>query len=382
MRPADPRPRHRSVRLVLRGQPSPGGPHRSDCRRPARPGAVAERGRRGAEPDVDRAARVRCRSVQRQARSPLRPQRPDVRQVQHVRRPRPPAVRHQRAAGGAATGLRPHALDPDTQPGRQLHTDVRHRAAERDALRMDERRRRPGEPEPRRRLRAVRRAAGGHERPARYRLPAGRHGGALQRHGRPDDLRLPPQRALRALQQLPDRPRLAPHQVRGLLVPPAVPPRESGHGARPLSLHGPFQRQRVRRLPARLPDRGTLRHRRTRRRGRTDELAPPLRAGRLASHRQSDRQLRPALRAQPAHARRRQPPVDDRRVGAGWTVRHRERRRRQHLARRASVAAAHSDPVGDVGRDRVGPEPAPAEQDALRAAASDSLSRRTTTDGR
>ena len=47
-------------------------------------------------------------------------------------------------------------------------------------------------------------------------------------------------------------------------------------------------------------------------------------------------QPRPALRVQPAHVRREQPAVVDRPVGAGRTVRHRQRRRRHDRSERRS----------------------------------------------
>ena len=173
-------------------------------------------------------------------------------------------------------------------------------------------------------------------------------GGLYSAMGESDELRLPAERALRALRQLPDRPRRAPSEVRRVLVPPPLPARERRHRPRPLPLHRPVQRQPVRRLPARLSGAGALRRRRPRRRGRADQLVAPVRAGRLAAARRPHGERRAALRDQSAHARRRQPPVDDRRVGAGRPLRHRQRRRGQHLTRGTGVAAADPDPVGHV----------------------------------
>ena len=70
--------------------------------------------------------------------------------------------------------------------------------------------------------------------------------------------------------------------------------------------------------------------------GRTNWLHA-LRAGRLAAARQPDAQPRPALRVQPAHARREQPAVVGRSVGARRPLRDRQRRRR-----RASTPSAQA----------------------------------------
>ena len=71
------------------------------------------------EPDVGRGSRTRDLdqfSVRLDHRLDRR--RPAVRALQHVRRRRAPAVRHQRAAGNARARIRPVADDADAEPGR------------------------------------------------------------------------------------------------------------------------------------------------------------------------------------------------------------------------------------------------------------------------
>ena len=120
-------------------------------------------------------------------------------------------------------------------------------------------------------------------------------------------------------------------------------PEQPDNAARRLHLHRAVHRQRLRRLPARLSDVGHLGHR-PRRRGRPHQLAASLRPGRLAGARQPDVQRRPALRIQPAHVRREQPPVVDRPVDAGRPLRHRQRRATATIDPSApGAAAADSD---------------------------------------
>ena len=72
------------------------------------------------------------------ARSSADGRRPAVRALQHLRRRRAPAVRHQRAAGDAGARLRPVADDADAEPRRQPHARLRQLAAERAARRLDD----------------------------------------------------------------------------------------------------------------------------------------------------------------------------------------------------------------------------------------------------
>ena len=149
------------------------------------------------------------------------------------------------------------------------------------------------------------------------------------------------------------RPRRASAESGRLLLSSAVQTRATGQRARCLHLHGAVQRKRLCRFPARLPDIGRGRHR-TRRPERTHELAAPVRAGRLADSAQPHRQRRPALRVQPAHARREQPALVGRLRHTRRPLRDRERRERQHQPRGARATAAHSDSVRHVARGRVG----------------------------
>ena len=116
-------------------------------------------------------------------------------------------------------------------------------------------------------------------------------------------------------------------------------PRAARQRAGCVHLHGTVLGQCLRRLPARLPDDCDIGHR-PRRRERPDELAAPLRPGRLAGARQPDVQPRAALRVQPAHVRREQPAVIDRPVGPWWTIRPGQRRGRQPSTRARPIAAA------------------------------------------
>ena len=97
--------------------------------------------RQHAEPDGRRGAGPRSQSVQRAARPSVDRLGPAARSLQHVRRRRNAALRHQRAAGDARAGVRTLADDAHTQPGREPHARLRHVAAERVALRMDDGRR-------------------------------------------------------------------------------------------------------------------------------------------------------------------------------------------------------------------------------------------------
>ena len=129
-------PGHRRLHAVRR-QPDSGRPHRSDRRRAAGARAAADLGGDAAEPDVGRGTGPRPRSVQRPPRSAARQRRSAAGPLQHLRRRRDPAVRHQRAAGVAGPGLRPLADDHDPQRRRQLHARVRQLAAQRAARRLD-----------------------------------------------------------------------------------------------------------------------------------------------------------------------------------------------------------------------------------------------------
>ena len=80
-------------------------------------------------------------SVQRAPRPPAHAVRSAVRALQHVRRRRDPAVRHERPAGDARPGLRALADDDDAEPRREPHARLRHRAPQRAALRLDDGRR-------------------------------------------------------------------------------------------------------------------------------------------------------------------------------------------------------------------------------------------------
>ena len=110
----------------FREQPDPGGPHRPDCR-----GVAAAR----AAADVDGAALQNLAAVEEQDREldqfsvrldhQLTDVRPAVRALQHLRRRRDPAVRHERAAGNARARVRPVADDQDAEPGREPHARVR-----------------------------------------------------------------------------------------------------------------------------------------------------------------------------------------------------------------------------------------------------------------
>ena len=159
----------------------------------------------------------------------------------------------------------------------------------------------------------------------------------------------------------------ASRQVRRLLLPPAVQARAAGQRARRVHVYRAIQRQCVRRLPAGVSDVGGVRHR-PRRRGRPDQLAAPLRAGRLADAAQPHRERGAALRVQPAHARPAQPALVRGLRHAGRPLRDRERRQRQHQSRGAGVAAADPDSVRHVAAGRLGARAAQPEQGAPRPA--------------
>ena len=352
LRSADHRSGHRLVPAVPR-QPDPGGSARPHRQRIPLERADADGRRALPEPDLGRAAGQGRAPVQRARRSPAGRGRPSLPAGQHLRRRRDPAVRHRGPAGVPGARIRPHPRHHDPQRRGELHQGHRPEQAERAPLRLHVGGRRAAQPERGGRLRRPGRPARGEPESPRRRVPADLDGGAVQHHGRPHDVRVAQQRALRDLRQLPHRPGQPPLQVRRLPVPPAVPPRQRRHRARGLRLHRAVERQRDGRLPARVPDLGPGRHRR-RRPGLAHHVAAPLRPGRLAGARQPDHQLRAALRVQRPHEGRRQPPVVDRPVGAGRALRRRERRRRQHLARGRGADAADADSLGDVGRGRLG----------------------------
>jgi hypothetical protein len=124
-------------------------------------------------------------------------------------------------------------------------------------------------------------AAGRDYRPARRRFSAGLDARALQHLRRPDVDGHARQPAFRDLRQPAARSRAAPREVRRLSVPPAAPARAARQRARVVHLHGPVLRRRLRRLPPRRPHQRGVRHR-PRRRGRPDDVVPPVRARRLA----------------------------------------------------------------------------------------------------
>jgi hypothetical protein len=70
----------------------------------------------GVEPRVGRGTGPGDQPVQRAARSPAHGVRPAVRALQHVRRRRAPALRHERSSGDARAGLRAIAEDDDAKP--------------------------------------------------------------------------------------------------------------------------------------------------------------------------------------------------------------------------------------------------------------------------
>ena len=116
------------------------------------------------------------------------------------------------------------------------------------------------------------------------------------------------------------------------------------------------------------PDFGDVGHR-PRRRGRPHQLAAPLRPGRLAGARQPDAEPGAALRVQPAHVRREQPPVVDRpgrrpAAGSSW----RATTNGQHRPERAGAAAAGAAARRDLRRGRLGAGTARSERGAAGAA--------------
>ena len=72
------------------------------------------------------------------ARSPPDGRRPAVRALQHLRRRRAAAVRHQRAAGSADPGVRPDADHEDAQRRGEPHARLRQLDAERAACGLDD----------------------------------------------------------------------------------------------------------------------------------------------------------------------------------------------------------------------------------------------------
>ena len=155
------------------------------------------------EPRVRRGVDARPRSVQRAPRPPADGRRPAVRPLQHLRRRRAPAVRHERAPGNARARIRPDADDarrgtswPATRTcsASSLLNEVRFGWMTVEGGQV--------EPESRQRLRQPGRPARRHERSARHRLPADLDRRALQHDGRPDGLHHARQPALRAVRQL------------------------------------------------------------------------------------------------------------------------------------------------------------------------------------
>ena len=126
---------------------------------------------------------------------------------------------------------------------------------------------------------------------------------------------------------------------------------------------GQFSWTRVCRFPARLSGDGGGRYW-TRRPGRTHQMAASLRSGRLADSAQPYRQRGPAVRVQPAHARRGQSPLVGGLRHTRRAIRDRERRERQYQSGGASLAAAHPDSVRLVEASRVGTWPLESQQSA------------------
>ncbi len=110
---------------------------------------------RAPEPGGARGAAPRSRRVEPAARSPVPCGRAGVRAIQPLRRRRGAALRDERSAGGAGSRVRTPRDHPRQQPRSQPHLRVQPDLAERAAHRMDDRRRRASQPEPRRGLRGA-----------------------------------------------------------------------------------------------------------------------------------------------------------------------------------------------------------------------------------
>ena len=195
---ADLRPGGSWVHAVCE-QPDPGRANRSDCRRVPEQRAAGHLQRAGTEPDVGRGIHANTQPDQRTRGPSADRRRPAVRPVQHVRRRRAAALRHQRPARGAGAGFRPDAGHDDAEPDGQPHARLRAGASERAALRLHARGRRPGKRQCRRGLRRPGRAGRRDQRPARRGLPADHDPRALQHDGRSRHVRLPAEPALRAV---------------------------------------------------------------------------------------------------------------------------------------------------------------------------------------
>ncbi len=319
------------------------------------------------DPDRGRGAGPPSGSDQPALRSSAERLRQPAGPLQHVRRGRDPTVRDQRASGSPRARIWPLADHEDPQRRVEPHAHFRNRDAERSALRVDDGRGRTAQPEPRKPVRPGGRAAWRDDRPSRHGLSTDINQRPVQHVRRSDDLHDARQPALRTLRQLHDRPGRASREVRRVLLPPEAPAGAAGKRTWRVHLHGTVQRQRICRLPSRVSRVSGVGHR-PRRRERPHQLAASLRAGRLAAARQPVAQLRPPLRVQPAHVRRRQPAVDDRSVDPGRPVRHRQRRHGRNRSERRIAPAADSDSVRDERRGRLGPRPDAAEQGAAGAA--------------
>jgi hypothetical protein len=108
---------------------------RSDCDRPAAIGAAADVGHEHPEPHGRRRAKPRAQSIQRAARPPVDDVRSAVCPVQHLRRRRDAALRHEHAAGIAGARLWPLAEYAHAESGRDPYARLRHLNPERIARR-------------------------------------------------------------------------------------------------------------------------------------------------------------------------------------------------------------------------------------------------------